>query len=496
MHVFGAACSAFRLPATWSARLLLVAMALTGGGPGGALAAVAQGGTAPAPGAAGAPDTRAPQPDRTEQGVASQPGFRPAFGVSVYSQRRQKLVTRLGARLGKTGRGIFLALGAGSEGGLDAPRQKANFLFLSGVDEAGAALALQFGEEPASETLFLRDPTARERIFDRPRLVPGRFDWKSHGNDSERQAALEATGFKSVEAAHRLGSWLRRELSPETTLFVAIEPVAADAPLSPALDLVQRLRARHPGLRVVDARRELEALRLVKGPQELERIEAAVRATLEGFRRVAPRIRPGTSELTLQAEMEAGFRMAGAQAAAFETIVASGANSTILHYHRNDGVLEAGELVLIDAGSEMDGYAADVTRTFPVSGEYDAEQKKLYQVVFEAQEAGIQAARPGATLEAINQAVRDVLEAAGHGEAVRHRCCHFVGLEVHDVGGRTTPLAEGMVFTIEPGLYFPERGIGIRLEDTFVLGAEGPRNLSGSLPRRAEELERFLARSR
>ncbi len=419
----------------------------------------------------------------------------PPIGPQAYAARRQSLVRKLQARLSPGESGLFLALGTQS-GGLDLPRQRASFSYLSGVEALDAALVLPVGAPGGSETLFLHEPTPRQRVFDRPPLAPGRVDWRGMQEDAERQAARQATGFKNIEPAHDLPQRLAALLDGVSALFVAAEPVAADAPLGRELDLAARLRDRHPGLRVLDARAELEELRLVKEPAELERIEAAVAATLEGFRRAAPRIRPGSTEAAVQADMEAGFRLAGARRTAFSTIVASGPRSTILHYMRNEHPLGAGELVVIDAGAERDGYAADVTRTFPVSGRFTQEQRRLYDLVLAAQEAGIRAARPGVTLDRLDALVKESLARDGQAEAMLHRCCHFVGLEVHDVGGRDVALAEGMVLTIEPGVYLPERGTGIRIEDTFVVTAGGVRSLSGALPRRAEEIERFLAAAR
>jgi Xaa-Pro aminopeptidase len=420
----------------------------------------------------------------------------PPLGPEAYAARRRRLVERLAARLPPGGHGILLLLGAPLHESLEAPRPNLHFYYLSGVDLPGSALALGFGAGDPLETLFLHDPTPRQRDFDRPALVPGRYDWKARADDAERRAAREATGFKEVESAERLGSRLRQALEGGAALAVAAEPVPTQAPLSAELDLIARLRERHPAMDVLDASPDLAALRLVKEPAELARIEAAVAATLAGFRRAAPAIRPGAAEAAVQAELEAGFRLAGAQRPAFETIVGSGPRSTILHYMRNEGTLEEGALVVIDAGAERDGYAADVTRTFPVSGRFDPEQRRMYDAVIEAQEAGMKKARRGATLAEVDKAVRAVLEKAGYGEGILHGCCHYVGLEVHDAGSREVPLEAGMVFTIEPGVYFPQRQTGIRVEDTFALGDGGLRSLSGSLPRRADDIEAFLEAAR
>jgi Xaa-Pro aminopeptidase len=420
----------------------------------------------------------------------------PPLAPAAFSARRQKLVERLARRLGPQERGLFLALGSGPGNGLDSRRQEPNFFYLSGVDSADAALALPVGSGTGLEALFLREPTERERTYDRPRLAPGRVDWETGENDAERREAIDRTGIRQVESAAHLDAWLMRRLSSADVLFVIAEPVPVGEPLTPVLELVARLRERHPALRVAGARAELDALRLVKDSAEMARIEAAAAATVAGFRRAAARIRPGASEAAVQAEIEAGFRLHGARGLAFPTIVAAGPRSTILHYMHNDGSLEEGAVVIIDAGAQFEGYAADVTRTYPVSGRFDPEQRRLYDKVIEAQEAGVRAAKPGATIDEIDRQVRAVLEKAGLEEGVKHVCCHTVGLEVHDAGESDTELAKGMVITIEPGVYFPDRGIGIRVEDTFAVTGDGVRSLSGDLPRRADDVERFLAESR
>jgi len=158
--------------------------------------------------------------------------------------------------------------------------------------------------------------------------------------------------------------------------------------------------------------------------------------------------------------------------------------------------MKAGELLLIDAAAEAEYYAADITRTYPVSGKYTAEQRTLYELVLKAQAAGIAAARAGVRVADIEAASRKVLEDAGYGDYYIHGCCHFVGLEVHDAGDYDAPLPAGAVITVEPGVYIPQRALGVRIEDEILITPRGAELLSGSIPRDPGEIERLMAAGR
>jgi Xaa-Pro aminopeptidase len=193
----------------------------------------------------------------------------------------------------------------------------------------------------------------------------------------------------------------------------------------------------------------------------------------------------------------------GCEGDAYAPIVASGTKATALHYSENARLMQAGELVLMDVGSECAGYATDITRTVPVSGKFTPRQRELYEIVLGAQKAAIAALKPGVTLPQLNQIARDYLDGHGRdlnggplGRYLTHRISHGVGLEVHDYpsASSTEPLQAGMVITVEPGLYIPEEKIGIRIEDTLLVTEEGCRNLSAALPREPGEIERSMER--
>jgi Xaa-Pro aminopeptidase len=197
------------------------------------------------------------------------------------------------------------------------------------------------------------------------------------------------------------------------------------------------------------------------------------------------------AEYELQAVLEFVCRKGGAPRQAFQSIVGSGPNGAILHYRANRRRFRDGELVLMDVGAEFMGYAADVTRTFPAGGRFTEEQGRLYDLVFAAQEAAIAAVRPGAKVRDVHAAAVEVLAEAGYDHAFLHGTSHFVGLAVHDPhpGG---PLRPGMVLTVEPGVYLPERGIGIRIEDTVLVTEDGAEVLSGDVPKRRDRIEALM----
>jgi len=274
-----------------------------------------------------------------------------------------------------------------------------------------------------------------------------------------------------------------------------------------------------------DAGEILHELRLTKSPAEVTRLRETIAIAAEAHREAMRTVRPGMHEYEVEALIDGIFRRRGASGPAYPSIVASGANATILHYTANDRPLGADELLLIDAGSERAGYCADVTRTFPTGRRYTPPQRDLYDAVLAAQLAAIGAARPGTTLDALHlTAVRvlsealialgllegsvdEVVEQEKYKRFYMHRTSHWLGRDVHDVGqyklGDTPRALEpGMVFTVEPGLYVPAdaddvaepfRGIGIRIEDDVLVTPGGVEVLSAAVPKQVEEIETLRA---
>ena len=226
----------------------------------------------------------------------------------------------------------------------------------------------------------------------------------------------------------------------------------------------------------------------------------AMGITMEAHREVWRVAGPGVREYELEAALEYVFKAQGAERVGFPSIVGSGPNSVILHHDKNRRVLREWELVVVDIGAEYGYYTADITRTFPTSGVFSPRQRALYNLVLGAYGAGLEAIRPGGTLGEVNGAVREFLEETSGtlcGEAscapyLIHGVAHWLGMDVHDVGSNQTAFAPGMVLTLEPGLYFPEEALGIRIEDDILVTENGHTVLTQALPRTTEEIEAVM----
>ena len=247
-------------------------------------------------------------------------------------------------------------------------------------------------------------------------------------------------------------------------------------------------------------------LRMKKSAAEIALIERSIEATAAAHRAAWKRAAAGMYEYQVAALMASVYLDRGCERSAYAPIVGSGPSALYLHYDRNTRRLEHGELLLMDVGAECAGYAADVTRTIPVDGRFTKRQRELYDIVLGAQKAAIRAVKPGVTIgrntpNSIHQAAFDYLNSHGkdlHGESLgqyfTHGISHHIGLEVHDVADIAAPLEEGMVISVEPGLYIPEEQIGIRIEDMVLVTRDGARVLTAALPREAAEIEKAMAK--
>ncbi|MCQ4348810.1 Xaa-Pro aminopeptidase [Pseudomonas stutzeri] len=272
----------------------------------------------------------------------------------------------------------------------------------------------------------------------------------------------------------------------------------------------------------------LHDMRLYKSPAEVAVMKAAADISARAHVRAMQTCRPGLHEYHLEAELDHEFRRSGARLAAYGSIVASGRNACILHYRENDAPLRDGDLVLIDAGCELDCYASDITRTFPVGGRFSPEQKAIYELVLAAQAAAIAEVAPGRHWNQAHEAsvrvivaglvelgllageVDQLIECEAYKPFYMHRAGHWLGMDVHDVGdykigGVWRELEPGMCLTVEPGIYVAHdnpnveerwRGIGVRIEDDVVVTADGCEVLTGGVPKTVAEIEALMAAAR
>jgi Xaa-Pro aminopeptidase len=394
-------------------------------------------------------------------------------------------------------------------------RQDSDHAWAVGLDEpTGCALFLARGGE-RKLILFVRPRDREKEIWTGLRA----------GVDGAKQTYLAHEAYEVAEMDAKLSGLL----DGARTLWFRIGWDAAwDARLSRILvELRAGVRTgKRPPEAVVDSGRIVHELRVVKTPDEIALLRRAAEITAEGHLAAMRDGIDGRREYQVQAEIEYAFRRRGGNGPGFETIVAAGASSTVLHYRAGDGVLREGEVCLVDAGGEYQWYTADVSRTFPVSGEFSSAQRDLYALCLAAQKEAIAAVRPGTTLEAVHDGVvRRITEGLiGLGllkgtaderiadKAFRkyfmHRTSHWLGMDVHDVGdyhedGKPRTLVPGMVLTIEPGIYVPAddesapvgmRGVGIRIEDDVLVGEDGPVNLTEAIPKEIAEVEAACAR--
>ena len=385
------------------------------------------------------------------------------------------------------------------------------FYYLTGFREPGAVLVIVAGAQPRS-ILFCREKDPEREIWDGFRYGP--------------EAARAAFGFDEAHAIGELDALAPDLLADRGAVYCQFGlDTAWDARVAGWVNRV-RERARSgvaAPTEIRDVHALLDEMRLVKGPEEIATMRRAAAITANAHRRAMRAVRPGRAEYEIEAELLHEFRRHGAQAPAYTPIVASGSRACVLHYVQNDGELKDGELLLIDAGCELDGYAADVTRTFPVGGKFSGPQRAIYELVLAAQAAAIGAVKPGnpwdephrAAVETLAQGMIDLkllsgslaqaLETESYRRFYMHRTGHWLGLDVHDAGdykraGEWRSLAPGMVLTVEPGCYVrpgegvPERfaGIGVRIEDDVVVSAVGAEVLTAEAPKGVADIESWM----
>lgn len=408
-----------------------------------------------------------------DRAYGSPAGTRP-FGPEVYRERRQRLMAQMK-------NGVAVVYGAGridtSSPVAGMGRQLSDFAYLTGImDEPGAALVLAPAERIFKEMLFLATRDVENERWEGERLGLG-------------QSLRNRTGFEKASRIASLGSTVTGMASRSKTLHYLGPLVSPDSPTPRELELYGKIAARIPGTSTNDQSGLIAAMRAAKEPREIALIRRSIAATERGLRAGMAAARPGMTERQLADIIEAEFRAAGAQGLAFPSIVGVGRSSAVLHYTGRDSVIRAGDMILCDVGAEVDYYASDITRTFPVDGTFTPEQRGIYETVVAAQNAAAAKLRPGVIYEDLNETARDVIRRAGHIDDFWHGLGHFVGLDVHDAGDYAKPLPVGAVVTIEPGIYQPQRGFGVRIEDDYLVTATGNEHLSRTIPRQVADVE-------
>jgi Xaa-Pro aminopeptidase len=393
-------------------------------------------------------------------------------------------------------------------------RQSSDLYYLTGFVEPESVLVLRPGADQDRVIMFVR-PRDRDLEI-----------W--NGRRAGIEGAVERYGADAAypigELAERLAGLICSVAELHYALGVDDEMDARIASAISRLRLTER-RGKRPPRAVVDPQAGLHELRLRKSPDEIATLRKASAISAEAHRAAMAVGRPGSFEYEVEAVIDYTFRRRGGDGPGYGTIVGAGENATILHYVDNDRAIADGDLVLVDAGCEYHQYTADITRTWPASGRFSEAQRRVYQIVLDAEESAIAMARPGVSVDDIHQhcvrrltagmvelglltgEVDELIASLAYKRFYMHGTSHWLGLDVHDVGaympdGKHRPLEPGMVITIEPGLYIAAdaedvpaelRGIGIRIEDDVLITADGHEVLTAAAPKTIADVEAACA---
>lgn len=432
---------------------------------------------------------------------------RTPFTAQEYKTRREQIARRLGPDAAL----LLIAppLATRSRDTHYPYRAHSDILYLSGFAEPGSALLITPGHDAGEFALFTR------------RRDPAREQWD--GIRAGAEGAVNDFGADVAYPIDELEEHLSEHLSGRRDLYYELGQ-ETDAMVLRVLDKLQN-RRKPPGHPVAlhTPAQVIHPIRARKSAAEIELIQRACEITSDAHILAMRRAKPDMFEYELQALIEYTFMSRGASAPAYASIVGAGDRANILHYIENDRRAEDGDLVLIDAGCELQGYAADITRTFPVNGSFTSAQRDVYQAVLEIQLVTIEAIREGVRFAELNDianrlttqalidlgllrgSVDELIETNAFRKYYPHSIGHWMGIDVHDVGpyndgDDSIALAPGMILTIEPGIYIPSssdapehlRGIGVRIEDDILITSDGVENLTRSCPKTLQELEELV----
>ncbi len=436
------------------------------------------------------------------------------FNVNEFQQRRSQLLKKMGNGIAI----IHTAPEVIRNRDSHYPyRFDSYFYYLTGFTEPESVLVLIAGNtaknEPPKSILFCRDKDTEREIWDGFRFGP--------------QAAKQQFGFDDAYSINQLDALLPQLMANQAQLFYSLGFDAVwDTRLTNWLNKVKELARAGVSApeAIVDVRQLIDKQRLIKTPFEIDLMRRSANIAAEAHNRAMQMTQPNKKEYEIEAEFLHEFYQNGAQAPAYTSIVAGGANACTLHYNANNCALNDGDLLLIDAGCELHGYASDITRTFPVNGKFSAPQRDLYALVLNAQLAAIDAAKPGNHWNAPHEAALDVLvqgfidfklckgskaevlENGSYRQFYMHRTGHWLGLDVHDAGdykdkaGNWALLAAGNTLTVEPGCYVrpadnvPEHfwNIGIRIEDDVLITTTGNEVLTKNAIKQITDIEQLM----
>ena len=368
-----------------------------------------------------------------------------------------------------------------------------NFYYLTGIDEEKDILLIKKENGEVSETLFISEP---DEVMAK---------WV--GATFTKEEASEKSGIKNTAYLGSFLSTINNTLGSDEieNIYVDLERRDFDEAERDGGIFAKKIAKRYPQAVIKNAFNLISELRLRKSEAELTEMRNAVAITKGGVELLMKNSKAGMMEYELEAYFDFYLKQHGVKDFAFKTIAASGKNAATLHYHENSSEMKDGDLILFDLGAQLNYYNSDVSRTFPVNGKFTDRQKELYQAVLDVNIAMIEMMKPGVTMKAVNEAANDMLAekclALGLTEKKEdfrkyyfHSIGHSLGLDTHDVGKRLGVLEEGMVWTIEPGLYIPEENVGIRIEDDVLITATGHEVLTKEIIKSIDDIEKFMSK--
>lgn len=366
-----------------------------------------------------------------------------------------------------------------------------NFYYFTGCTQENFIVAMQMTEKGLESTLFIEKPD-----YDIEKWV---------GRKLTIDSAKEVSGITDIQYLDAFVGWMGRLVynGKVNRLYLDLEKLNWDEGDSTAAVFAGEFSKRYPFVTIKSLHFILCELRVIKSDEEVDLVKKAIDITNIGLENILKMLKPEVYEYQIEATFAYQIRMNGAERCSFETIAASGGDGVILHYVENSKQVKAGDLILLDLGAQYKQYAADISRTYPVSGVFSERQKQIYNIVLKAQEAVIEAMKPGVPYEDLNKVCQTTLcselkaiglikEDSELSKYYYHGVSHYLGLDVHDIGSRNGLLKPGMILTVEPGLYIAEENIGIRIEDDVLVTESGREVLSKAIPKTVEAIEALM----
>jgi Xaa-Pro aminopeptidase len=388
--------------------------------------------------------------------------------------------------------------------GTMAFKQNSDLFYLTGVDQEETTLVLMpdAADSKEREILFVKETSELIAVWEGEKLT--------------KEQARAATGIERIEWSHTFEGFLHRLVPQVEHIYLLTnEHLRASVVVETRnARFIKDCQARYPLHRYERLAPLLHRLRMTKDAEEIKLLQRACDITEAGFRRVLGFIKPGVGEWEIEAELLHEFVRRGSRGFSYSPIIGSGKNACVLHYVENDKVCKDGEMILMDVAAEYAGWASDLTRTVPANGKFTKRQRDVYNAVLRVFRGANDILRPGNTPMEYQKQVIELMERElvglglftakeaseqGPDKALvkkyfMHGTSHHLGLDVHDVAPPHEPFAEGMVFTIEPGIYIREEALGVRLENDFVIGKDGNFDLMGKIPIEVEEIEQLMRR--